>query len=63
MYLHGVADEGVVDAVPVPGPGETDVVVGVEPHLQLSPAQVLQLTGAAATMIISISVSFSSFYL
>ena len=52
MYLHGVAHEGVVDAVPVSGAGETDVVVGVKPHLQLGPARVLQLTGAPATLII-----------
>ena len=40
MYLYRVADEGVVEAVPVSGPRETDIVVRVEPDLHRGPANI-----------------------
>ena len=40
MYLYRVADEGVVEAVPVSGPREADVVVRVEPDLHRGPANI-----------------------
>ena len=40
MYLYRVADEGVVEAVPVSGPREADIVVRVEPDLHWGPANI-----------------------
>ena len=40
MYLYRVADEGVVEAVPVSGPREADIVVRVEPDLHRGPANI-----------------------